>query len=64
MFYLYEVEVYETQPWRVLLLTFGSAAVLGVAYSLGFGHVVHPSVNGTNEGPVFTRCCSLSSPRY
>jgi RsiW-degrading membrane proteinase PrsW (M82 family) len=54
LFYLYEVEVYEAQPWRVLLATFGTGAVLGVGYSLGFGHLVHPTVNGTNEGPIFS----------
>lgn len=54
LLYLYEVEVYESQPWRILLGTLGVGAVLGVGYSLGFGQVVHPSFNGTSQGALFS----------
>lgn len=51
--YGYEVEVYETEPVAVLLLTFGVGAALGVAYALGFDHVVKATLNGTRQGPLF-----------
>jgi RsiW-degrading membrane proteinase PrsW (M82 family) len=54
LLYFYEVEVYESQPWRILLGTLGAGAVLGVGYSLGFGQVVHPSFNGTSQGALFS----------
>lgn len=54
LLYLYEVEVYESEPVAVLLATFGVGAILGVAFSLGFGHVVHASLDGTQQGVWFS----------
>jgi hypothetical protein len=52
--YVWEVEVYESEPVRILIMTFGVGAVLGVAYALGFGHVVSASYGGTTQGPLFS----------
>ena len=52
--YLYEVEVYESEPVQVVLLTFGIGAAFGVGYTLGFGHVVSASFNGTKQGALFS----------
>jgi RsiW-degrading membrane proteinase PrsW (M82 family) len=52
--YLYEVEVYESEPVVVLIATFGVGAVLGVAFALGFGHLVSGTFTSINRGPLFS----------
>lgn len=52
LLYLYEVEVYESEPLTVLLATFGTGVVLGVAYVLVVSHLLTPALNGALQGPL------------
>jgi hypothetical protein len=62
--YLYEVEVWEDQLPMVLAATFGIGGLLGVGYSLGFGHAT--SVHGAGfDGvllPVVAQLCMVVGP--
>jgi len=48
--YLYEVEVYEHEPWTVIATTFVAGAALGTAYSLVLSHFSSLSLGGTDKG--------------
>ncbi|HTW07853.1 MAG TPA: PrsW family glutamic-type intramembrane protease, partial [Acidimicrobiales bacterium] len=55
LLYLYEVEVYESEPVVVLIGTFGIGAGLGVLCELWFKHVVNaPTLTGTKPGLLFS----------
>lgn len=70
LLYMHEAEVWEQNPLGVLAATFGAGALLGVGYSLGFGHVVTASLQGTQQGPLFSgvllpvvaQLCMLAGP--
>jgi RsiW-degrading membrane proteinase PrsW (M82 family) len=49
--YLYEVEVYEHEPWTVLLATFVAGIGLGTAYTLVSMHYSSLALSGTAHGP-------------
>lgn len=51
LLYLYEVDVYESEPLLVVGATFVTGAVLGVAYSLLIGHLISGTISGTQQGP-------------
>jgi len=53
LIYGYEVEVYESQPLLVLLCTIVVGAAFGFGFTIGFGHVVNATYNGTKQGPLF-----------
>lgn len=50
--YVYEVEVYEHEPWTVVAATFVAGMALGTAYSLLLSHFSQLSLNGTGKGPL------------
>lgn len=50
--YLYEVEVYEHEPFTVVATTFVAGAALGTAYSLVLAHFSSLSLSGTDKGPL------------
>ena len=54
LLYFYEVEVWEGHQLQVIAGTFGIGGVFGVAFSLGFGHIVKFTLNGTQQGPLFS----------
>jgi RsiW-degrading membrane proteinase PrsW (M82 family) len=70
LMYFYEVEVWEGHQLRVIAGTFGIGGLLGVAFSLGFGHFVKFTLNGTQQGalvsgvllPVVGQLCMLVGP--
>jgi RNA polymerase subunit RPABC4/transcription elongation factor Spt4/RsiW-degrading membrane proteinase PrsW (M82 family) len=51
LIYLYEVDVYETEPVLVVGATFVIGAVLGVGYALVTGHFISGTIGGTQQGP-------------
>src|SRR5581483_5394841 len=50
--YLYEVEVYQHEPWTVLLTTVVAGVALGTAYTLVSMHFSSLSLSGTAQGPL------------
>lgn len=70
VFYLYEVEAWESNLAAVLVVIFAIGAGLGVGFSLGFGHVVTATVSGTKQGfafsgillPAIGQVCMLVGP--
>lgn len=54
LLYLYEVEVYEHEPVRVLAATFVAGAALGTAYTLVGSHFSGVAFSGTVRGPLIT----------
>jgi RNA polymerase subunit RPABC4/transcription elongation factor Spt4 len=64
LIYLYEVEVWEDAVGVVLMATFGLGALLGIGYSLGFGHA--PAVHGVGFEaillPVVAQLCMVAGP--
>jgi hypothetical protein len=53
LLYLYEVEVYQSEPLLVLLATLGVGAAVGTGFTLGFGHLQGATLNGHERGPFF-----------
>src|SRR6202165_4765000 len=51
LIYLYEVDVYETEPVLVVGATFVTGAVLGIRYALVTGHFISGTIGGTQQGP-------------
>lgn len=50
--YLYEVEVYQHEPWTVLLTTVVTGIALGAGYALVSTHSSSLSLSGTAQGPL------------
>jgi len=54
LLYLYESEVYEDEPVRVLLSTVAAGGVLGFAYFEIANHLTTARIGGTAQGPLVT----------
>ena len=54
LLYLYESEVYETEPVQVLGLTMVAGGVLGWVYVRIADHLTTPTIAGTQQGPLVT----------
>jgi RsiW-degrading membrane proteinase PrsW (M82 family) len=54
LLYLYEVEVYEHEPLRVLAATFVVSAAFGTGYTLVSAHFSGVALSGTVRGPLIT----------
>jgi len=54
LIYLFEIELYESEPVRVFAATFVAGAALGAGYTLVLSHLISGSIGGTQQGPFVT----------